>query len=75
MSPVELPAESIGGVFRTVVTDVALVVDEQGGPAVVDVELTLTSVKMSKSGIPLISRKTKESELQIRLATRVMKTD
>lgn len=62
--------ESIAEVFRRMVGDAQLVVDEQRIPSV-DLELTFRAVTVDR-GIPIFSRKQEQNSLEIKIATRLV---
>lgn len=64
-----LPGVDLGRVFAAAV---ARIRDGLDGPgAVVDVEMTFRSMTVDSRGIPLISNRTEQSSVEMRLATRV----
>ena len=62
----------VGDVFMQVVEQVSNAAREGGHRNAVDLELTFAQVKASGGGVPLIVGTSKESNLQIRLATRLL---
>lgn len=62
----------IGKVFNSIITDVKTGMKESNHENAVDIELNFQSVALSQKGIPLFTKNSKESQMQIRLATRVL---
>lgn len=58
--------------FADIVKSVTKVVHDQKHQHAVDLRLHFKSVRMSKTGIPVFSKKTKESVMELEIATRVV---
>ena len=63
--------QAVATVFNSVVTEVKQVVDSKNHKSAVDVELNFNQVTVSSRGIPLFTKKRKETAMTIRLATRI----
>ena len=71
-APVATKEHQIGKVFGSIVNDVKNGMVESKHENAVDVELNFQSVALSQKGIPLFTKSSNQSQMQIRLATRVL---
>ena len=62
----------IGKVFNSIITDVKTGMAESKHENAVDIELNFESVALSQKGIPLFTKDSKQSQMKIRLATRIL---
>jgi|GEM_PF-6861096 len=63
--------EIIADTFADLVRSVSAVVKETKHQHAVDVRMLCRSASLSKKGIPIFSKKTKSSDMEIELATRI----
>ena len=71
-APVATKEHQIGKVFHSIIRDVKTGMAESKHENAVDIELNFQSVALSQNGIPLFTKNSKQSQMQIRLATRVL---
>jgi len=71
-APVATKEHQIGKVFGSIVNDVKNGMVASKHESAVDIELNFESVALSEKGIPLFSKSSNQSQMQIRLATRVL---
>ena len=71
-APVATKEHQIGKVFDSIINDVKNGMVESKHESAVDIELNFQSVALSQKGIPLFSKNSKQSQMQIRLATQVL---
>ena len=71
-APVSTKEHQIGKIFGTIIEDVKNGMAESKHENAVDVELNFQSVALSEKGVPLFSKSSSQSQMQIRLATRVL---
>jgi hypothetical protein len=70
-TPAELPGDAVGKIFRTLVTDsIVPAMRDAGHQSAVDIEIYFKSVTIEK-GIVIFPKKTTESQMEIRIATRI----
>jgi len=71
-APVAKKEHQIGKVFNSIITDVKTGMVESKHENAVDIELNFQAVALSQKGIPLFTKNSNQSQMQIRLATRVL---
>jgi hypothetical protein len=71
-TPATSPGKNISTVFRKMVNALIAEMDETKHPYAVDVEVNFASVTINQKGIPLFVKNTTQSQMQIKLATRVV---
>ena len=69
--PATIPEQPVADVFANIVRDVAKVMTDTTHKEAVDLDLKFTSVTIDSRGIPLFTKHTDQSQLEIRLATRL----
>jgi len=62
----------VAKMFGNMIAEIQSKVDASNVQAAVDVELTFNQVSIDSKGIPLFTRNKQQSQMQIKLATRVI---
>ena len=70
-TPATNPGKSIAKVFQIMVNDLAREMNRSKHEFAVDVEIDFNSVTINKKGIPLFTKSVTQSQMQIKLATRI----
>jgi hypothetical protein len=70
-TPTEVPERKVAEVFNLLVHDLLNSMVKEKHEFAVDIEITFQSVTVDERGIPLFSKKTSQSQMQIKLATRI----
>jgi hypothetical protein len=70
-TPAQNTGRRIAEVFKTMVNDLAIEMDKAQHEFAVDMEIEFKSVTLDQRGIPLFSKSTTQSQLQIKIATRI----
>jgi hypothetical protein len=63
--------KSISTVFQNMVNDLVVEMNRANHQYAVDVEINFESVTINQKGIPLFTRNTTQSQMKIKLATRI----
>jgi hypothetical protein len=71
-SPVEEQSEAVGSIFINMIATISAKAKSLNHNNAVDVEINFQSVTIDKNGIPLFTKHTKESQIQLKLATRIL---
>lgn len=66
--------QAVTTVFNIVVSGVQKTVHDTGHQSAVDIELNFNQVAISKKGVPLFTSKKEQTEMSIKLATRIIPT-
>ena len=69
--PAKSTGKRVAEVFRTTVTDLSARMSEAGHEFAVDIEIEFRSVALDSKGFPLFSKSTTQSQLNIKLASRI----
>lgn len=71
-TPAELPGYPVGRIFETLVADEIIpAMRKAKHQCAVDVQIDFRAVTVSEKGVVLFGKKTTESQMEIRLATRI----
>jgi hypothetical protein len=70
-NPAEVPEKKVAEVFNLMVNDLLTSMAKEKHEFAVDIEITFQSVTVDERGFPLFSKKTSQSQMQIKLATRI----
>ena len=72
--PAKNTGKRVAEVFKTTVTDLSARMSEAGHEFAVDIEIEFRSVALDSRGFPLFSKSTTQSQLNIKLASRITPT-
>jgi len=70
--PATEKASPVADTFASIVGQVQSKIDEKGMKSAVDVELTFNQISLDSKGVPLFTRRKEQSQMQIKLATRIV---
>ncbi len=71
-TPAELPGHPVGRIFENLVAvDIIPAMRRANHQCAVDVQIDFRAVTVSEKGIALFGKKTTESQMEIRIATRI----
>lgn len=70
-TPAENTGRRIAEVFKSMINDLAAEMDKAKHEFAVDMEIEFKSVTLDQKGIPLFTKSATQSQLQIKIATRI----
>ena len=70
-TPATSPGKSVAKVFKTMVNELVIEMNQAKHEFAIDVQVDFKSVTINEKGIPLFSKSVTQSQMQIKLATRI----